>query len=128
MFSQKIKELRKRDELSQISFAENIGFSQAAISAWENGTREPGIEALIQIAKYFNVSLDYLVGESSIQIKNEKSPPALSAEEQELLDMYRALGTKNKLHVYMYAKLRLEEQEDYKTTGFLPRQNKNKKI
>ena len=109
MFSQKLKLLRKRDELSQIRFAIDIGFSQAAVSAWENGTREPGIEALVQIAKFFNVTVDYLVSDGT-PVKD--NTPALSPDEKKLLDDYRALNTKNRMHVSAYASIRREEQED----------------
>ena len=43
MFSQKLKELRTRDDISQAKFAREVGFSQSAIASWENETREPGI-------------------------------------------------------------------------------------
>ena len=39
--------------------------SQNIISRYENGEREPGIDELIRIADYFNVSLDYLLERSN---------------------------------------------------------------
>lgn len=114
MFSQILKKLRESDSLSQTRFSKEIGFSQAAISAWENNTREPGIEALIKISKYFNVSVDYLVG--NIITKKEKSPSDnLSVEEKELLENFRQLNLLNRMHVSAYAKVRLEEQDDSTT-------------
>ena len=48
------------DSLFQLSKA--IGVSKGIISLWENGEREPGMNSLILLAQFFNVSIDYLVG------------------------------------------------------------------
>lgn len=90
MFSQRLKILRKSFDLSQAKFAKEIGFSQSAIASWENETREPGINALIKIAQYFNTSVDYLIGLPTTAITPEKPAP-LPQDEQEFLTMYRAL-------------------------------------
>lgn len=42
-----------------------LSMSQNIISRYENGEREPGIDELIRIADYFNVSLDYLLERSN---------------------------------------------------------------
>lgn len=110
MFNEILHKLRESDDLSQTRFAREIGFSQAAVSAWENNTREPGIEALLKIARYFNVSVDYLVGNTVKDQKKEKLVPSLKPDEQKLLETYRKLDTYNRLRVATYADLRLEEQ------------------
>ena len=61
-FSQKLLELRKDKELSQLQLGKQLNFSRSAISDWENGTREPSFDTLILIAKYFGVTTDYLLG------------------------------------------------------------------
>ena len=101
MFSEKLKELRKRDGIPQMRFSNDIGFSQAAVSAWENNTREPGIEALIKIAQYFNVSIDYLVGLKSSE-KKEK-PFSLSDDEKELLKIFQSLEPMHQKQILGYA-------------------------
>lgn len=58
----KIKQLRKAKKISQLKMALDLNTSQNTISRYETGEREPGISELIQIADYFNVSIDYLVG------------------------------------------------------------------
>lgn len=90
MFSQKLKQLRENDDISQIRFAKEIGYSQASIAAWENGTREPGINTLIKIAQFFNVSIDYLVGKVQQEQKKEKNTE-LTSSEQTLLANYKRL-------------------------------------
>lgn len=60
----RIKELRIRDGLTQEEFGKKIDVTNAAISKWELQEREPCIPKLIQIADFFNVTLDELVGRS----------------------------------------------------------------
>lgn len=57
----KIKELRIEHKLSQNELGKIINVSGQTILNWENDIYEPSIEKLIQLADYFNVTLDYLV-------------------------------------------------------------------
>lgn len=61
-FSKNLKNLRKEKGVGQTLLARELGVSKGIISLWENGLREPTLSSLIEIAKYFKVSLDYLVG------------------------------------------------------------------
>ncbi len=58
----KIKELRKINKKTQKDIAKITGYKQTLISKWENNIREPDIRTLIKLANYFNVSVDYLIG------------------------------------------------------------------
>lgn len=62
MFGVRLKELRQEKEMGQVELAKELGVSKGVISLWENGLREPGMNSLIILAKYFSVSVDYLVG------------------------------------------------------------------
>ncbi len=57
----RLKELRNSKGISQLKLAMDINTSQNTISRYENGEREPGINELIKLADYFNVSVDYLL-------------------------------------------------------------------
>ena len=61
-FAERLKELREEKGLSLKQLSKEIGISDVAIGRWERKARIPNIEALIVIAKYFNVSADYLLG------------------------------------------------------------------
>ena len=61
----RLKELRKHKKISQLKLAMELNTSQNTISRYETGEREPGINELIKIADYFNVSIDYLVGRTN---------------------------------------------------------------
>lgn len=57
----KIKELRQKNKISQSQIAEYLQMSQTGYSQYETGRTEPDIKTLIAIAKYFHVSVDYLI-------------------------------------------------------------------
>ncbi|MBQ7034176.1 MAG: helix-turn-helix transcriptional regulator [Clostridia bacterium] len=60
----RLRELRKAKHISQLKLAIDLNMNQNTISRYENSEREPGINELIKIADYFNVSVDYLLGRS----------------------------------------------------------------
>jgi len=65
----RLKELRKDCKVTQLQIAEYLGVSRPTYTRYENGEREPNIETIIKIAKYFNISIDYLFGiESPINV------------------------------------------------------------
>ena len=57
----RLKEIRKSRGISQLKLAMDLHTNQNTISRYETGDREPGIDELIKIADYFNVSIDYLL-------------------------------------------------------------------
>ena len=57
----RLKELRRAKGISQLKLALDLNTNQNTISRYETGEREPGINELILIADYFNVSIDYLL-------------------------------------------------------------------
>lgn len=59
---QVLKQLRKEKGISQKSFADAINVGQSTVANWENGVREPDTATIARIAKYFGVSVDYLLG------------------------------------------------------------------
>ena len=61
IFSDNIRFLRSKRNLSQQSFAESIGMSRVRYSKYEDGRSEPPYEILISISKFFNVSIDLLL-------------------------------------------------------------------
>ena len=62
IFSERLKELRKERNISAKQLAKEIDVSDTAIIRWENKQRIPSMENVYNIAIYFGVSTDYLVG------------------------------------------------------------------
>lgn len=63
-FSEILKELRTDRNLTQPQLAEAIGVSKGIISWWETGMSEPTASKIVKLAKYFDVTTDYLLGVS----------------------------------------------------------------
>lgn len=92
-----LKALREAAAVSQKQLAEAIGVSQQSINKYENHNIEPDIETLIRIADYFNTSVDYLIGHTSVKHKIENvTAYELNAEESRIVDNYRKLSKKQR--------------------------------
>ena len=61
-FSRTLSMLRKEQGVSQRKVAAALGISQALLSHYENGIREPGLGFVIKVCDYYHVSADYLLG------------------------------------------------------------------
>lgn len=70
-FSEKLKQIRKNEGISQEQLAERIGVSRQAVTKWETGKGLPDIENMTILAEIFKVTLDELI--SGTVPKNEKS-------------------------------------------------------
>ena len=62
--SQKLKELRKKQGLTQLELAERLFVSRQAISGWEAGTSRPSTENLQSLSKLYNVPLEMLLDDA----------------------------------------------------------------
>ena len=65
-FAKRIKELRLERKLTQRELSEYFGFDRSTVSDWETRGREPSFDLRIEIANYFDVTLDYLLGKTDI--------------------------------------------------------------
>lgn len=61
-FSNTLRALRKDHKVTQEELAKAVGVSKSSINMYERGEREPGIETLNKIAKYFHISMNILLG------------------------------------------------------------------
>ncbi len=61
-FGKRLKDLRLERGLGQVALAKMLNVSKGIISAWENDKNEPLLSNLISMAKFFEVSIDYLAG------------------------------------------------------------------
>ena len=85
-FPRIITMLRKEKKYSQKQVAENLGISQALLSHYEKGIRECGLDFVIKVSDYYNVSCDFLLGRTpertGAMLRFEDIP---DAEENELI-------------------------------------------
>lgn len=62
VFQIRIKAIREELGLSQIKVSADTGIHQSYLSKYENGQLEPNLEQLGQLANYYEVSIDWLLG------------------------------------------------------------------
>lgn len=61
-FNIRLKHLRQLMQVTQVELANAIGVKASTIANYESNRNEPSFDRLITLAKYFNVSVDYLLG------------------------------------------------------------------
>ena len=66
MFSERLKELRKENYITQKQLAKKINVSEDCVYNWEKKRSEPSIVDLINLANILDCSIDYLVGREDI--------------------------------------------------------------
>lgn len=67
MFSKVLRQLRIEHNLSQFELGKELNLAQRTVSNYENGNRFPDEHILNLIADYFNVSMDYLLGRTTLK-------------------------------------------------------------
>ena len=84
-FHETLAALRKARGKSQRQVAAELGISQALLSHYENGAREPGLSFVCRVCEYYGVTADYLLGRT-------ETPLALTPEAaRDFLTRLRAL-------------------------------------
>lgn len=73
-FSEKLKEIRKNEGLSQEQLAAKIGVSRQAITKWETGKGLPDVENMVIIAEIFKTTLDDLLRDSAAASQKQDTP------------------------------------------------------
>ena len=67
-FSEMLSSLRREKGFSQRQAAAELGISQALLSHYENGAREPKLEFVVRACNYYDISADYMLGRSKTRI------------------------------------------------------------
>lgn len=71
IFIERLQSLMDEQNLTHQAMAEKISVSRSAVTQYLLGIKRPSIDILIAIARYFEVSIDYLVGETENPQRNE---------------------------------------------------------
>lgn len=72
MFSNIIKDLRKKEKYTQAELAAKLSVNQTTVSCWETGKATPPPEMLMTLAQFFGVTVDYLMGNAPAKPEKKK--------------------------------------------------------
>lgn len=88
-----LRKLRQEKDLSQQQMANLMHTTQQSIYKYEKGIASPNLEMLMNMADYFETSVDYLIGNTDIPHKIESvTEYSLNMDEQRLINKYRGLN------------------------------------
>lgn len=136
MLGERLKKLRTNKKLTQEQLGKIVNVTKVSISGYENGNRTPDTETLQNLANFFEVSTDYLLGRTDEPEPNKKVTVAgqdinLSAEELKLFEelkkhpvLFHDLASdpeakvKELIKLFKMKQMFLEEEEEEYGTGF----------
>ena len=96
-FKIRLAELRDNADLKQTELAEKVSLKSSAISKYEKGLTQPCMDTLIRFAEIFNVSVDYLLGLSSIP--NPYTTENFTPKEVDIILRFRRLTKENQIRI-----------------------------
>lgn len=99
IFARRLKHLREQRGLSTRALGEIVGTSNATISRYETGKRDPDLSIAHKLATYFNVTIEYLCGEDG------------STEIESLIEMYSKLSPEAKSDAIKYVTYLAEKEK-----------------
>ena len=108
-FGERIRALREERGIKQKDLARELSLSASTIGMYEQNRREPDLETLTRMARYFECSLDMLTGQPPRDVPD--SVGALSLREEELLRIWRRLDRDSRDIVIGEAKRALRNQQ-----------------
>lgn len=106
-FSKKLKELRLFKDLLQRDVAEDLGIPLTTYNTYERGRTEPTYDFLMQIADYYNITIDELIGYKP----KSKAEEAQDNDITELIKNYKRLTERQKRHIRINIYNLLDETE-----------------
>ncbi len=102
--SQNLIDLRKSRGLKQSELSEAIGYSDKTISRWENGTSVPDIATLVQLATFYNISIEDFIHENAAARAQEEEIKTKKEQQDNLINKF-TMSTLSVFTVWLLATL-----------------------
>lgn len=84
-FHERMKKIRTEKDLTLEDLAKALNTTKSTLSRYENNLRVPNVDFINQLAKYFNVSVDYLLGNTNDpKAKNSEEPKLTKKDEKDI--------------------------------------------
>lgn len=113
------KQLRLKKNLTQIELSEKLNVTQATVSKWEKGKSTPDIMMLKTLAKFFNVSIEFLLdNEEHANEPKISEVQTYSEKQKELMPLIQLLNNEQCQRIYDYIcgmlDISIEEQKNWR--------------
>lgn len=102
-----LRKLREEAHVSQAALARALGVAQNTVSNWENGNRDPSNEALMRVADFFGVTVDYLLGKE----ESKREDPGIDDFTYALYGEVKGLGEADREMLLQMARMLKKRQE-----------------
>lgn len=100
LFSKRLKELRKKNSMTQSELGKLINVTKVSICGYEKGTRTPTIETLIDLADVFRVDINYLLGYDNYVVSESEKENYMKVANDEI-ELIKELRN----HIDLYNKI-----------------------
>lgn len=114
MFSDRLRQLRKQQKLSQEALAKQLFVSQQSVGKWENDKATPNPEMLVKIADIFDVSTDFLIGRINQEEPTLEEWNSLTNMQKNIIVLMSKLSEIHQEEVVRHAEYQLWLQEQKK--------------
>ena len=112
-FSIRLKELRAEKEITGEELGKKFNVSKTAVSYWESGRNFPGEETIRKLADFFQVSVDYLLGNSDIRnpYENHQRISESIKDDKELWELWEVLKEREDLQLLIKQTKQMTEKD-----------------
>lgn len=100
-FSERLSELRQENNIPQRTAAQDLGISQALLSHYENGIREPRFAFVVKACEYYGVSADYILGRTDTRVNPMLSTGSGAEQESGSVRTYRFTNALSVLFAFL---------------------------
>lgn len=115
--SQKLNIIMTQQNVTAYKMSKDTGISDRLIGYWKKGDKLPSAENLIIIAKYFSISVDYLLGLTDVPNSltlSQENHSILSEEEEHLVHNFNMLNETGKISLLQYLNFMVNQPENLK--------------
>lgn len=109
-FWDRFEQLCNDNNTTPHTICKKLNYSNSIATYWKQGTIPKG-DALLDIADYFNVSIDYLLGRSEQATIAPNNTYTLSKQEQEIINSFRTLSTEYQAYIKSYMEFLIQKNK-----------------
>lgn len=112
MFAKRLREIRIKRGITQEKIAEDLDYSRPTYTAYESGRRRPDNDTLVKIAKFLDVSVDYLLCLTDIENPQDyEQIKSLAGDDPELLEILKRFTEREDLKIILKQLLYVDKDE-----------------